>query len=212
MKIALCYVFPTVSASIYHPMAKHFVATYLQNPPGKTEHEIHIAVNGGVEYGKWTRELFHPLPCHFFQHNNYGKDIGCYFAAADTVPCDLLVCLGAPVHFHKSGWLDRIRDTYQDNGPALYGAWAFHFPLPHIRTTAFWIPPDLLLAYPHPPDDRGRYGFEHGPQSLTLWTQQQGFEPKMVSWSGVYDMPHWHTLDRNESLMVDQHMIKHQIK
>lgn len=210
MKIALVYIHPTAMAATYVPMARRFVETYMANPPGETPHEIHVAINGGVAKGGWCDNLFNPLPCRFFQHNNYGRDIGAYQAAADFIECDLMVCLGAPIHFHRAGWLDRLMLSYYENGPAVYGPWGFQFPLPHLRTTAFWLPPSLLLAYPRMVGDGDRYGFEHGPQSITLWSQNQGFEPRMVTWSGCYEMPAWHHVPRHESLFIDQHMDRDQ--
>ena len=190
----------------YAPMARRFVDTYMENPPGAADHELHVCINGGIPIGDWCRELFNPLAPNFFQHNNYGKDIGAYQVAADIIDCDLMVCLGAPVHFHKPGWLDRILMSYVENGPAVYSSWGFHQPRPHLRTTAFWLPPELLNAYPYRVGDRERYQFEHGGESITLWSQKQGFEPLQVTWRGVYPMASWHPVTRDESLMVDQHM------
>lgn len=193
-------------------MARRFVESYMEHPPGVEDHEIHVAINGGVDIGEWCRKLFSPLPCRFFKHNNYGKDIGAYQTAADILECDLLVCLGAPIHFHKPGWLDRLVMAYQENGPAVYSPWGFHSPRPHLRTTAFWLPPELLNSYPRRVSDQERYGFEHGGDSITLWSQQLGFEPLQVTWRGVYSMDAWHPTTRDESLMVDQHMTGERFK
>ena len=206
MKIALVYIHPTALANTYGPYARRFVETYMENPPGISDHEIHVAINGSISIGDWCEKLFHPLGVSFFQHNNYGKDIGAYQVAADMIPCDLMVCLGSPVHFHKPGWLDRIVMAYEENGPAVYSPWGFHHPLPHLRTTAFWCPPELLNAYPTRVSDSDRYAFEHSTNSFTLWSQKQGFEPMMVTWRGVYSMAGWHPVSRDESLFIDQHM------
>ena len=206
MKVALIYIFPTAKAATYVPLARRFVDSYLENPPGETEHEIHVAINGGIAIGDWCQQLFSPLPCQFFQHNNYGKDLGAYMVAADTIECDLMVCLGSPIHFHRPGWLDRIAMAYAENGPAVYGPWGFPVPAPHLRTTAFWLPPELLLAYPHKVGDKERYSFEHGTDSITLWSQKMGLEPLMVTWAGTYQMSAWHKVSWNDSLLIDQHM------
>lgn len=206
MKVALVHVFPTVNAVRYIPMAKRFVSTYLTHPPGKTEHELYVAVNGSSELGGMCQEFYQPLKPKFFQHNNYGKDIGAYMAAADIIPCDLMVCMGTPVHFHRQGWLDRMVEAYLTHGPAMYGCWGFHSPTPHLRTTVFWIPPDLLLAYPHRVSDGMRYSFEHSPSSITLWSQQQGFEPRQVTWNHEYEMQSWQPISLEDSLVIDQHI------
>jgi hypothetical protein len=206
LKTALIYVHPTAAAATYVPMARRFVSTYLEHPPGESDHEIHVAINGGIDAGLWCEQLFHPLPCQFFQHNNAGKDIGAYQAAADIIECDLMVCLGAPIHFHKPGWLDRIVMAYEEYGPTVYGPWGFQVPRPHLRTTAFWLPPELLNSYPRRVDNTSRYEFEHGGESIALWAKARGFDPLMVTWSGVYGMDAWQNISREESLFVDQHM------
>ncbi len=206
MNIALVYVHPTAAASVYVPLARRFVESYMENPPGEADHELYVSVNGGVEFGDWTRHLFRPLVPQFLQHNNYGKDIGAYQAAADVIECDLMVCLGSPIHFHRAGWLDRIVMAYMENGPAVYSPWGFQHPRPHLRTTAFWCPPELLNSYPTRVSDRERYQFEHGDNSIALWSQKQGFEPIQVTWKGNYKMESWKPIPRHESLFIDQHM------
>lgn len=210
MKIALVYIHPTVKAPTYGPLAQRFVSTYMENPPGVADHELYICINGSIPMGDWNHKLFNPLAPHFFQHNNHGQDIGAYQFAADFIDCDLMVCLGAPVYFHKPGWLDRIVMAYEENGPAVYSPWGFHTPLPHLRTTAFWCPPELLNAYPTRVSDQERYAFEHSEKSFTLWSQKQGFEPLMVTWRGVYSMPAWKPVTWDESLIIDQHMHRQQ--
>jgi len=205
MRIAVIYVHPTVLAKTYAPMARRFVRTYLEHPPGESDHTIHVAINGTIEIGKWCRQLFDPLPCQFFQHNNAGKDIGAYQAAADLIDCDLMLCMGSPLHFHKAGWLDQIVRAYEEYGPTVYGAWAFPVPRPHIRTTAFWLPPELLNSYPKRVGDNDRYSFEHGANSIALWSKSVGFDPLMVTWSGVYRMEAWQNISRDEGLFIDQH-------
>jgi len=190
----------------YVPAAKRFVRTYLEHPPGEADHEIHVAINGVREIGDWCPRLFYPLPCHFFQHDNSGKDIGAYQVAADMIDCDLMVCLGAPLHFERAGWLDQIVRAYEEYGPTVYGPWGVQVPRPHLRTTAFWLPPELLNSYPFRIDNTHRYEFEHGASSIVLWAKAHGFEPLMVTWKGVYKMEEWQPISREESLLIDQHI------
>jgi hypothetical protein len=193
-------------------MARRFTDTYMQNPPGDIPHEITVVINGGdTTAHDWVRPLFNPLPVNFLQHNNYGKDIGAYQFAADQLDCDLMICLGAPVHFHKAGWLDRIAMAYYENGPAVYGPWGFGVPRPHLRTTAFWLPPVFLNSYPKRVGDGDRYGFEHGSDSITLWSKKLGFDPLMVTWDGCYKMDEWHHITTEQSLFIDQHMDRNQV-
>ena len=209
MNVALCYVFPDLDHQTYIPLARRFVDTYVKNPPGDCDHSIHVLVNMGEEKDiKAYRRLFSPLECQFIMHNNYGKDIGAYQLAARTIDCDLMICFGAPVHFHKPGWMDRIAITYDQNGPALYGAWGFELPGPHIRTTAFWLPPEILNSYPSLVSNGTRYEFEHGTNSIHRHVEKLGLESFMTTWTGCYARHEWRHASRDESLILDQHSEK----
>ncbi len=205
MRVSLIYCAPCMNMPVYGPLAQRFVRSYVENPPGLTDHELIIGLNGG-ELDIFKERLFQPLSPGWFEHNNFGKDLGLFMAFADRVECDLLICLGAHIRFHKPGWLDRIVEAYLENGPSVYGAWAFHQPRPHIRTTALWLPPELLRMYPYIVGDKQRYGFEHGPESITLWSQSKGFEPMMVTWNECLEMKQWRHISVEESLFLDQFM------
>ncbi len=194
-----------VNAIKYGPAARLFADTYMAHPPGETDHDLIVVLNGGNGVGPYQRKCFDPLPVTFVEHNNWGRDIGAFQMAADTIPCDLLVCFGAHIHFSRAGWLDRIVRVFEENGPTLYGAWGFDQPRPHLRTTAFWSPPELLDAYPHQINDKTRYEFEHGSESITLWTQKMGFEPLMVTQSEVLPMKQWRHAGCEDSLFGDNH-------
>jgi hypothetical protein len=211
MTIAVVYCFPNVNLPKYVPLAKRFVESYLDYPPGLTDHDLHVVVNYGPA-AKSHRKIFEPLQVTWHSHNNYGKDIGAYVATALETECDLMVCFGAPIHFRRAGWLDRITEVYLQEGPGLYGPWGFMQPAPHIRTTVFWLAPELLTTYPHPLDTDHRYGFEYGPKtSILRWTFDNGFPVIQVSWSkyahyqkdgGFYHVP------AEDCLVFDQHTDK----
>lgn len=204
MKVAIIYIFPTVDVATYEPLARRFAQSYMDHPPGETEHELFVCSNG-YPAGQRQRQLFEPLTCTHIQHNNTGKDIGAYQVCAENIPCDLLLCLGSSTKFWKAGWLDRIAQVYKDNGPALYGCWAFHQPAVHVRTTAFWLPPELLNSYPYRIADHMRYEFEHGQHSIVNHVTSVGFPSYMVTWSGVYGRDQWHHVERDQCLWFDNH-------
>lgn len=185
-------------------MVNRFVNSYMDHPPGEVDHEIHVVVNG-PKINPRQETLFNPLKVHFFQHNNVGKDLGGYFAFAEYTDCDLMVCMGTPVHFRRAGWLDYLIQAFLDNGPGLYAPWCFMEPRPHARTTLFAVPPMLLRAYPFVIGDSQRYAAEHGPDSLTLWTRRQGFPVLQVTWKGIFDFDDWHPVENGDSLALDQH-------
>jgi hypothetical protein len=205
VKVALIYIFPQVAAHTYEPLARRFTQTYLANPPGVEPHDLHVISNGG-DITEHQRKLFDPLPVTHHTHNNVGKDVGAFQMAAETIPCDLMLCLGSHVHFWRAGWLDQIVGVFLDNGPGLYGCWAFHQPADHIRTTAFWLPPEVLRSYPSWIGDHQRYAFEHDRQnSITAWCRKVGFPTLQVTWNRVLDYDHWDHVIRNETLLLDQH-------
>jgi hypothetical protein len=204
MKVVVAYCFPQVNVRIYEPLAHRFAQSYVANPPGLEAHDIWVISNGGPIQERQKR-LFDPVPCGFLEHSNQGKDIGAFQMVADRIACDLLVCFGSHVHPWRPGWLDRIIEAFLANGPALYGAWGFHQPADHIRTTAFWLPPELLRAYPYYVGNRQRYDFEHGPHSITSWCRKSGFPTLQVTWGYVLDYEHWTHADRSQTLLLDQH-------
>jgi hypothetical protein len=206
MKVALVYIHPIIDGKTYQPLARRFAQSYMDHPPGQTDHEIYVVLNGGA-FGNPShyRPLFAPLDVKFREHDNAGKDIGAFQVAASEIDCDLMLCFGAPIHFHKAGWLDRIRNCYEQCGPALYGPWGFDQPAPHIRTTAFWLPPELLVSYPQPVSNDLRYEFEHGRQSITSHISKLGLGTYQVTWGGCYPQGDWRHATRAETLIFDQH-------
>ncbi len=210
MKVAIVYCFPTVDPSKYVPAAKKFVSSYLEFPGGAHRHELHVVINDQRPVSlPHVRDIFKPLDPAFHSHSNWGKDLGAFILAAQTIDCDLMICAGSHVNFWKPGWLDTVCSSFSTIGPAVYGTWAFQEPMPHIRTTFFWLPPELLATYPHLESESDRYGFEHGPNSICLWSRKLGFEPFQITWQGAYSMKHWHAITLDEGLALDQHTQRH---
>lgn len=206
MKVTIAYIYPAMDARTYRPMARRFVDNYMRHPPGECDHHISVLVNGGMPSMQRNYEmLFKPLPCDFFYHNNVGKDVGAYQAAAHHIKSDLMVCLGSPVRPRRAGWLDVIVRAYEQNGPGLYGNWAFHEPRDHIRTTAFWLPPQLLTSYPFQIVNENRYEFEHGTQSIRAYTESLGLNCLQVTWAGCFSKKDWHHVPADHCLFLDQH-------
>lgn len=207
MKIVIVYVYPMVDINKHFTFAKRFAQTWQTFAP-TLPHELHVITNGG-EASPQERYPFREIPCQWHPRDNFGWDIGAFQWAGENLPCDLLVCLGSPVHFYRPGWLERIRDSYIENGPGFYGCWAYTCPL-HIRTTAFWLPPVLLNAYPNIIGTRraDRYEFEHGGLSMTRFTKQCGLECYMVSMTHVFPFDQWqdNCPGLTDSLFYDQHV------
>lgn len=192
--VVLVYVHVALPSHVAN--SARFVGTYVKHPPGY-EHRTVVVCNGGPRTAE-TDALFAPIPgCEFLQHDNSGQDIGAYQKAAREVPCDLMVFFGSSTYFRKPGWLVRMVDSFEKYGPTLYGATGNRGDMnsnvyPHIRTTAFWMPPALLNNYPNriTRNDQ-RYPFEHGTICLTSWICRHGMIPLVVSWDGEYSWENW---------------------
>lgn len=196
MNIAVVYVYPMVKIRTYYPVASRFARTYADNPAG-IGHDLHVICNGAAP-SDYERQAFSGLPAQFHTRSNFGWDIGAFQWAADNIPCDLLVCLGANIYFYRPRWLERMADAFALNGPTLYGVWGVPYRVHwHIRTTAFWLPPDLLRAFPYMVGShrRERYDFEHGGGCITNFCIRSGMEPLMVTWQGVYPKDQWGEAD-----------------
>lgn len=206
MKIAVCYCYPMVKTLTYFPMARRFAQSYQSNPPG-CDHGLFV-ICGGRAPAPNDLLPFQDIPCSFVSHSNEGWDIGAYQWACENLSCDLLVCLGAHVHFHHPGWLAEMAQAFIENGPGIYGCWGYDFPEWHIRTTAFWIPPELLRSYPYRigSSRQSRYGFEHGRESITKFSLSAGMCAVMVTRKGRFHHPEWpdHIPGPEDSLVLDR--------
>jgi hypothetical protein len=206
LNVAVCYVHPRMHMKTYIPAGRRFAQSYMAHPPGGTPHEVHVVINGDDQVRQHDPTTFKPLPVKFRVHDNWGKDIGAFQKCAREIPADLMVFCGAHVHFRHPGWLDVMVNAYERNGPGLYGAYAFHEPNPHIRTTCFWMPPDLLNAYPHSVGNDFRYEFEHGAtHSIVKWVTDMGFNAWMVTWNGTFAVKDWRHVQNHEAVVLDQH-------
>lgn len=204
MKIVVAYCYPNLGSKHYDDCARRFAHQYVKHPPGDTDHSLLVVVNGPPITPEKER-LFEPLVPEFMQHDNNGRDVGAHRMAAITHPADLMVFLGAPVWPGREGWLDLIVRAYLDNGPALYGAFCFHEPAPHVRTTAYWAPTELINSHDLPIGNDYRYEWEHGSRSITRHVMKLGFPVLQVTWKGVYSFANWTHVHEKDCVFFDQH-------
>jgi len=192
MKIAIVYCYPMVDTFRYFPLAQRFASTLLSFPAGKYAYELHVVCNGASPTDN-DRAPFNGIPATFHRYSNIGWDIGAFQWAASEIHCDMMVCLGAPIHFYRPNWLDRMVDGFIDSGGGLCGIIGYIYPNLHIRTTAFWFPPVLLDSYPLAvgSSKESRYQFEHGNHSFTRHVLASGFQCSMVTWNGIYEADSW---------------------
>jgi hypothetical protein len=208
LKVSIAYVYPLNNVRKYFPAAMKFAETYQQFPAGY-EHELFILCNGRDPSTNEMR-IFDHVPAQIITYDNVGWDIGAFQKFADITDADLLVCFGAHIHFHRPGWLQVIAEAYLNYGPGLYGCAAYHTPNWHVRTTAFWFPPQLLRSYPDYVGSAraSRYEFEHGNTSFTRHVLKLGFPCTVVTWNGCFpfDEINDHAPDFRGILVRDQHI------
>lgn len=188
MKVAIVYVYAPHAGPKADAYAMRFLKCYHDFPPG-IEHSSVVVLNGTRDTSEITC-MFSPLKnCSFIEHDNSGYDIGAFQRAARDVPCDLMVFFGASTYFKRQGWLLRMQSAFFKHGNAQYGAMGNRGNTavkvwPHIRTTAFWMDPKLMNAYPArvvSPDQR--HPFEHGQNCFTEWVKRQGLNSWVVTWT-----------------------------
>lgn len=192
-KVVVVYVYPTVGGK-HDQMAARFVDTYKKFPADEP-HDLWVVSNGGLP----TETMFKTFDGIVFQwlHNPNsladGLDISAYRKAAREIPCELMVFFGGNTYLVRRGWLKRMVEAYRKHGLAIYGATGSLGHNIHIRTTGFWMPPDLLNAYPHPVTSatESRYEFEHGKKGLTGWVMARGLKAWVVTWEGEYEWRKW---------------------
>jgi hypothetical protein len=207
VNVDVIYCFPQVEIRTYYALAVRFADTYRQFRP-TTPHTLRVGLNGGDPNLNFVKQPFHDIDAQFHQHSNVGWDVGLFQDAAVRFPCDLMVFLGAPVHFHQPNWLEIMCEAYVNHGPALFGCWAYLSPNWHVRTTCFWCPPELVSTYPYLVGSTRpmRYQFEHGQNSLTRHAMSAGLDCIMVTRKGCFPFDQWqnHAPGLEDSLVCDQ--------
>lgn len=193
VKIVLIYIAVTNSPKL-EDYAARFVATIQLYPPG-VEFQLIVCCNGGA-LATDKQMLFLTIPHEFYiRPNDPSWDIGGYQFVANQIDCDIVVCMGESVFFHRAGWLSRIIDSWHKYGPGFYGFFSSNLVRGHMNTTAFAVYPMALKLYPQVKDRRDRYEFEHGQTALWRRLSQQGKPTKFVTWSGEYDPKDWRRPD-----------------
>lgn len=199
-KITLVYICPVESCgAVYFDYARRFVSSYHKFPP-EMEHEIIVVSNGGKPSGQ-TQILFSSISnAKLVENDNVGLDIGAFQKFAGLVDCDLMVCLGASVYFHRKGWLKRMVEVWREKGRGVYGTSCNYETSPHIRPFFVMLDPKLLLAYPYKIKNRKDcLAFESGgwkrKMNFTAWSENRGFPNWMVTWDGIYGIKEWDNPD-----------------
>jgi hypothetical protein len=188
-QVAVVFVYP-VFGKHHDDFARLFAEDYQKYPAGY-EHTLYVVSNGGPPTVR-MKEVLTGIPCQFLEHDDSGWDIGAYQKAVEVISCDLVVLLGGTVYFEKPNWLHRMVEAYLKHGPHLYGAFACRQPKIHIRTTGFWMPPELLRRYPHRITTvEERYHFEWNKYNFTQWVVDSGRKAILATWSTEIESKDW---------------------
>lgn len=126
-----------------------------------------------------------------------GWDCGAWQFAGRNIDTDLLVCLNSSTYITGGGWLKRFVEAVEAHGDGLYGPMASYEINPHIRTPCMVFQPHIIRQYPAQVTDRNStysfevFGFADGTPNFTMWVRSQGWQTRLVTWDGDYDLPDW---------------------
>jgi hypothetical protein len=189
-----CVAYTCVSQGpISHEYAAHFVATWMEFPPGVPT-DLMVICNGGPLRTELAL-IFSPLAARFFPRvNDGGRDITGYQDAA-TGPLKDRECVlwaGESVYFHRAGWMARFVEVWQRIGPGLYGPFSSNALNPHLNSTCFCCEPGMLRRWPDRPRNKAdRYAFEHGRKPFWRFVQGMGYPVRLVTWDGDWSPRLW---------------------
>lgn len=190
MKIAVAYIH-VPNDSDHEKLARLYVESAVKFSAGTQHRNVIICQNG--EATSEMRELFSQLSCvEYFTHDDSGWDIGAYIAFAKSCDFDAVFCVGGSTQFKRKGWLARLAEVWQRNGPGIYGTLASYQMRPHLNTTGFMCAPQHLAAYRKEVVTRDdRYEFEHGEGAWWKQMYDAGVPVKLVTWCGEYEWWDW---------------------
>lgn len=176
----------------YFEYACRFVACYHEFPPGEP-HTLTVIASGGLP-GARARVLFETIPgVRYVVTDDVGWDVGSFITASKSSEADCGFYVGGCGYWRRPGVLARLAEAWRQFGPGIYGTLATFEMSPHINTSGFLAPPQLVASYPWPVTDRdSRYAFEWG-RERALWrlARAKGMPVKLVTWDGIYDPPRW---------------------
>lgn len=191
MKIALAYVYYRREGAGTFDYCFRFLNSYHESPT-TVDHRSFIVCNNGLPNAD-NEAMFRTMQnCEFVQHDNTGWDIGAYQFLARSVACDVMVFFGESAYIKGPGWLEKVVDSVNKYGPAIYGTMGNQGDIgvgvfPHVRTTGFWMPPKILNDYPFPCRcQNDRYEFEHRQNCLCQWAKGRNIQSWVVSWPGIF--------------------------
>lgn len=135
------------------------------------------------------------------RYDGGGWDCGAWQFAGRSISADLLVCLNSSTCIIGDGWLQRFVEAAEAHGEGLYGPLASYEINPHIRTPCMAFQPHIICQYPAQVMDREDtyrfevFGFAGTCPNFTMWVRSKGWQTRLVTWDGCYDLPDWRKPD-----------------
>jgi hypothetical protein len=144
-----------------------------------------------------------------------GLDLDTYMAAARRLDAGALCFLNSSSEILAPGWLAALHSALEHPGVGLVGVTGSNesalsaaprplrpllrrhyppFPNPHVRTNAFMLERELMLALDWPASTRKRraLALESGTSSVTRQVWGHGLRALVVGRDGAYECEHWH--------------------
>lgn len=172
----------------YANTEKRLLDSYLKHEAG-VEHELVIIDRNG--------DSPDDVPAKHVRYDGGGWDCGAWQFAGKTIETDLLVCFNSSCYITGPNWLKRFVEAVQAHGEGLYGPLTSYDVNPHVRTPCMIFSPKVIQGYPMEVLDReSTYRFEsmgwpNRTPNFTIWARSQGFQTRLVTWDGCYDLPDW---------------------
>lgn len=214
MKIALVFVRVNTKLEYRHGEGR-LLESYLRFDAG-AEHDLVIIDRYGES--EYRADDAIPRPVTHLRYDGHGWDCGAWQFAGRNIDADLLVCFNSSCCITGDGWLKRFVDAVEAHGDGLYGPLTSYEIIPHVRTPCMVFQPKIINDYPeqvNSRDDTYRFesmGHPSGVPNFTQWTHSKGFQTRLVTWDGCYDMPEWRTPpnifrrgDQSNLLVRDRH-------
>lgn len=178
----------------YGEGAKRFAETYKKFLAESEHLLVLINTNGGL-----TRAVMeHFKGIEYAVHNTWtaGWDIGAHQHFAHSVsPEHWIMCFSSWAYFDRPGWLKAFVEAKERFGDGLYGSTASLEDNLHLRGTGFLVRAEAIHKCPIGVNTRAEsQEWEHGPNNFTLWCMHNGFHPKLVAPSGIYEPPQFREL------------------
>lgn len=221
MTVSLIYVHVArpEAADEFNAAARKFVASYKQFDSG-FQHDLVVVFCNGPATPEMIDIYDGLTPFNVFYEGG-GRDIGAQQHAAKSLNCDFVVAVNSRVYFHKEGWLKRMVESREQNGPGVYSAMASFegcplgqvWPNPHLRTAFYGMDTELWKAFPHTVNSReDSFRFESGEWNVANWCEANGHRAMLVSWGGCWNRHDWRkvphgfrTGDQSNCLVWDRH-------